>query len=118
MDAEAIMSVSAAVVALTQLVKWAGLPDRRGPFVVLALSALGVAGWGWSEGALDRTRAFGYFVGWIAVATSAAGVFGFTRAAPSAVTSAKDPPPRGAGSSATMRLPPLTSFPPRPSVDD
>lgn len=103
MDGEAIIAVSAAVVALTQLVKWAGLPDSRGPLAVLGLSLLGVAFWSWSRGTFEQARAFEYFAGWIAVSTSAAGVFGFTRAAPAAVTAAKAPPAGGAGASPTEK---------------
>jgi len=32
------------------------------------------------------------FAGWVAVSTSAAGVYGFTRALPSAITSTTNPP--------------------------
>jgi hypothetical protein len=105
MSGEAIISVSAAVVALVQLSKWAGLQDRYGPLAVLGLAALGVVFWGYSEGTFARTVAFQYFAGWIAVATSAAGVFGFTRATTSAVTAAKAPPAGGAGSSPTLKEP-------------
>lgn len=103
MDGEAILSVSAAVVALTQLLKWAGLNDKLGPLVVLALAAVGVAFWGYSVGNFERARAFEYFAGWIAIATSAAGTFGFTRAATSAVTAATAPPAGGAGSNVTEK---------------
>ena len=102
MDGQAIVTVSGAVVALTQLVKWGGLPDRLGPLAVLLLALIGVAFWGYSEGTFERTQAFEYFAGWIAVATSAAGIFGFTRAATSAVTRATAPPSSGAGSSPTV----------------
>jgi hypothetical protein len=102
MDAEAILSVSAAVVTLVQLVKWSGLPDRAGPLAVIVLAALGVSLWGYSIGDYERTKLFGYFVGWLAVATSAAGVFGFTRASKEAVTSTTSPP-SGAGASPTNR---------------
>jgi len=104
MGPEAIMSTSAAVVALVQLVKWAGLPDKAGPLVVLLFSLLGVSFWVWSSaGIFERQMAFQYFAGWITVSTSAAGVFGFTRAATGAVTSAKAPPSGGAGQSATEK---------------
>jgi O-antigen/teichoic acid export membrane protein len=103
MDGQAILTVSAAVVALTQIVKWGGIPDKWGPIAVILLSALGVAFWGYSEGTFERTKAFAYFAGGIAVATSAAGVFGFTRAATSAVVSAMPPPGGGAGSSPTVK---------------
>jgi hypothetical protein len=86
MPSDATVAVSTAVVALTMLVKWAGLKDSYGPLAVLALSAFGVAFWGWSKGVMTQTMAFDYFVGWIAVATSAAGVFGFTRSIPASVT--------------------------------
>lgn len=103
MDGAAIITVSAAVVALTQLIKWAGLSDKMGPLAVLALSLFGVVFWGYSVGTFERARAFEYFAGWIAVSTSAAGVFGFTRAATTAVIAAKAPPGDGAGSSATVK---------------
>ncbi len=101
MNAEAIVSVSAAVVALVQLVKWSGLPDNWGPAAVLLLSLVGVLFWGWSVGDVTRASAFGYFAGWIAVATSAAGVFGFTRASAGAVSRMSGPPSGGAGSNPT-----------------
>jgi O-antigen/teichoic acid export membrane protein len=103
MDGQAIISVSAAVVALVQLLKWAGLRDTWGPVAVLGLALFGVAFWGYSVGTFERTQAFAYFAGWIAVSTSAAGVFGFTRAAPAAVTAAKAPPGGGAGSNVTEK---------------
>jgi hypothetical protein len=103
MNGEAIISVSAAVVALTQLVKWAGLPDKVAPLAVLVLSLLGVAFWGWSTGEFTRAAAFTYFAGWIAVSTSAAGVFGFTRASGDAVSKMTSPPAGGAGQSATVK---------------
>lgn len=103
MDAQAVITVSAAVVALTQLVKWAGLRDSWGPIAVLMLSAVGVLLWGYSVGTFERASLFVYFAGWIAVCTSAAGVFGFTRAATTAVTAAKAPPNDGAGASPTVK---------------
>ncbi len=103
MNAEAIVAVSASVVALTQLVKWAGLKDSFGPLAVLALALLGTVFWGWSTGDVTRASSFGYFAGWIAISTSAAGVFGFTRATATAVTNASAPPQGGAGSSSTVK---------------
>jgi hypothetical protein len=89
MNAEALATIAAAVVALTQLAKWGGLPDHTGPLAVLGFSALGVILWGYStEPAFARAELFTYFSGWIVVATSAAGVFGFTRAGAAAVISA------------------------------
>lgn len=102
MSGEAIISVSAAVVALTQLTKWSGLPDRWGPVAVLVFSAIGVGIWVWAFVALDRTATFSIFAGWIAVATSAAGVFGFTRASAAAVTAVRPPSPSAAGGSPTV----------------
>ena len=106
MNAEAIMIVSTAVVALVQLVKWGGLPDRFGPIAVAVLALVGVGIWvidHWQRG-LPPVFAFDYFAGWILVATSAAGVFGFTRASASAVTKMRgtgDGTIAGAGSSYT-----------------
>lgn len=104
MDAQAVLTVSGAVVALTQLAKWSGIPDKTGPIVVLLLALLGVAFWGYAEGTFERTKAFEYFAGWISVSLSAAGVFGFTRAAAGAVTAAMPPPGGGAGGSPTSKV--------------
>lgn len=104
MEGEAILTVSAAVVACTQLAKWSNMiADRWGALAVLVLSALGVALWGYSVGTFERTQAFAYFGGWIAVATSAAGVFGFTRAGSAAVSSMTQPPAGGAGTQPTVK---------------
>lgn len=92
MNGEAIISVSAAVVALTQLLKWAGLDDSKGPLAVLVASLLGVAFWGWSTGDITRASAFGYFAGWIAVMTSSAGVYGFTRSTGDSLTKMRSGP--------------------------
>lgn len=102
MDGTAIVSVSAAVVALVQFAKWSGIPDRTGPLAVLFLSALGVVLWGWSVGDMARANAFAYFAGWVAVATSAAGVWGFSRASGEVLTKSQSPP-SGAGASPTVK---------------
>ncbi len=103
MHAEAIVSVSAAVLALTQLAKWSNLPDEYGPVSVLGLALIGTAFWGWSQGDFSRATSFGYFAGWIAVATSAAGVYGFSRASGTALTKLAAPPATGAGSEKTTK---------------
>lgn len=103
MNGQAIIAVSASVVALVQLAKWAALPDKWGPAGVLLLSLIGVAFWGWSTGDVTRASAFGYFAGWIAVSTSAAGVYGFSRASGDALTRLSAPPTTGAGSEKTIK---------------
>ncbi len=105
MNGESILTVTGAVVALTQLLKWAIIPDKYGPVSVLGLAALGVIFWGWSTGDVTRASSFGYFSGWVSVALSAAGVYGFTRAASTAVSNMKSPPAGGAGSSLTEKIP-------------
>jgi hypothetical protein len=78
MNGQAILTVSAAVVGLTQLIKLLFGIDRedvRGA-VVLGCSLAGVALWGFSQGDVNRASIFAYFAGWITVSTSAAGVFG------------------------------------------
>lgn len=101
MTAEAIVAVSAAVVALTQLAKWSGLPDRHGAIAVLGLALVGVLFWGWSHDVLARAVAWDFFAGWISVAMSAAGIFGFTRASSEAVVRVTAPPAGGAGGNPT-----------------
>ncbi len=103
MNAEAIVAVSAAVVTLVQLSKWAIVPDKYGPIAVLVLSALGVALWVWSgPEPVTRAAAFGYFAGWLAVSLNAAGIYGFTRASGEALVRMQAPP-GGAGSSPTVK---------------
>lgn len=95
MSAESILTVSAAVLALTQILKWgAVVPDRWGPVAVLALAAAGTILWGVSnEVELTRRLIWPYFAGWVAVATSASGVYGFVRAVrPSDLISTTKPP--------------------------
>ena len=107
MNGEAILTVGAAVVALTQMAKWAmqGKGDAWGPLIVFALSALGVGLWGFSQDTFVRTDTWAYFAGWIAVALSASGVYGFTRAAVTAVTNLNPPPAGGGGSEPTRKTP-------------
>jgi hypothetical protein len=104
MNAEAIMTISAAVVGLTQLLKWMGMSNRYGSVAVMGLSLVGILAWAYSQEVLPaRTELFSYFAAWIAVATSAAGVFGFTRAAHEQLTKTSSPPP-GAGNSPTSSV--------------
>lgn len=104
MTADAIVAISAAVVACTQLTKWAGLRDSWGPLVVIGFSGAGVVVWLFSQNTWPplRTDTWSIFAGWLSVALSSAGVFGFTRAAAGAVTRATVPPADGAGSSPTV----------------
>lgn len=115
MTADAIVAISAAVTALVQLCKWAGLRDSYGPIAVIGFSGFGVLLW--LFGAVvwppARTDTWPIFAGWVAVALSSAGVFGFTRASASAVISAKPPPGGGAGSSPTVDSEPWTVPDPR-----
>lgn len=103
MTPEALIAVSAAVVALTQLAKWSGLPDKYGPIAVLAFALLGVLFWGWSNAALSRALAWNFFAGWIVVATSASGVYGFSRAAVAASVTTIGAPPAGGGAEPTEK---------------
>lgn len=82
MDAQSTITVSAAVVALVQILKWSPMPTTGlvPVLLVFLLSALGVILWALSvEPAFQRALIFPYFAGWIAVATSAAGVFGLAQ---------------------------------------
>lgn len=103
MSAQDVLTVSIAVGILTQFAKWQGVPDGHGPIVVLLLSLIGVAFWGYSVGNFSRATAFLYFTGWLSVALNAAGIFGFTRAGSNAITATKEPP-SGAGASPTVKL--------------
>lgn len=104
MNADAVVAIAAGVVAFVQVCKWAGLPDKVGPLVVMLFSALGVGLWLFSQQAWPpaRTDTWNIASGWISVTLAAAGTFGFTRAAVGAVTRATPPPVDGAGSSDTV----------------
>lgn len=96
------LAISTAVVALVQLSKWGGLPDRFGPLAVMAFSLLGVGLFGFSKGiGFVGPNVWEYFVGFIAVMLQAAGIFGFTRATGTAVSRMR-PPGGGAGDSPTV----------------
>jgi hypothetical protein len=104
MRAEDVVIVAGAVTILTQMVKWGGLPDSKGPWIVCILSLIGVVMWAVSnEPAFDRHLIWPYFAGWVSVSAGSAGVFGFTRALPNAITSTSNPP-SGAAQSPTGKM--------------
>ena len=93
MTGESILTVSAAVVLLVQILKWAGLRAQVAPAAVLGVSLFACLFWGWSMDLLwSRDLAFDFFAGWISVAAAAAGVFGFVRATPETLTAFKPKP--------------------------
>jgi hypothetical protein len=94
MPSETVIAVAGSVTALTQLLKFWGLPDRYGPYVVFGLSFLGVVIWGLSsQDPFTRLQLWQYFAAVINVMVSSAGVFGFARATSAAqVTSARRSP--------------------------
>lgn len=102
MNSESVLTVAAAVVAFTQLLKWSKLvSDARGPVIVILFSLIGTAvHMVATVEAFDRRLVASFFAFFVNVALSAAGSFGFTRALPEAVT-ATSQPPSGAGSNPT-----------------
>ena len=87
MTPEQIMIVTVTVVALTQFIKWAGyVPERAAPIVAAATSLIGVVLFAISAGTFTRATVFSYFAAFVVVMLSAAGVYGYTRAAAGAVT--------------------------------
>lgn len=107
LTAENIAVVAAAVLALTQLLKWGRLvTDERGPLAVLALSLVGVLLFQVSQApdgsVFGRGDIWPIFSAWIVVSLTAAGAFGFTRASADAVTATRSPPP-GAAQNPTVK---------------
>jgi hypothetical protein len=92
-SSDATLAVSAAVVALVELVKWARLVNRRwAPLAVFVASALGVAVWMLSQASVpERTWSFGILSAWINVAVAAAGVYGLARHGAEGVSAARVP---------------------------
>lgn len=81
MDGLAVMRVTVVVVGLMHLLRWSGVSERWAPLLVAVLSALGVALWAVGQGPVNEAVLFSYVSGWVAVATSAAMVWGFNWAA-------------------------------------
>lgn len=104
MSSEAILTVSALTVAICQYLKWSGfISDKRGPIAVLLIALFGVSLWIISfSDQWSRTMVFGLLAAWINVTLAAAGVYGFTRSMPEAISSTSNPP-TGAGASATTK---------------
>jgi hypothetical protein len=90
MDGLAIVRVSAAVVGLMFLLRWAGVSQRCAPLLVAVLAAVGVGVWAYAHGPVGQSEIFDYVGGWIAVATSAATVWGFTWVAAGPARPARD----------------------------
>jgi hypothetical protein len=95
MPSETVIAVAGSVTALTQLLKFWGLPDRYGPYAVFGLAFVGVVIWGLSQPEpFNRLQLWQYFAAVINVMVSAAGVYGFARATSAAqVTSMRRAPP-------------------------
>jgi glucose dehydrogenase len=81
MPSETVIAVAGSVTALTQLLKFWGLPDRYGAAIVMGLSLLGVVIWGASQPEpFNRLQLWQYFAAVVNCMVSAAGVYGFARA--------------------------------------
>jgi glucose dehydrogenase len=81
MPSETVIAVAGSVTALTQLMKFWGVPDRYGPYVVFGLALVGVFVWALSQpDPFNRLNAWQYFAAVVNVMVSAAGVYGFARA--------------------------------------
>lgn len=105
MNTESSVAIGAAVVALTQMVKFFHVPDRWGAAVVVILSVIGVAAWSVSQSVpFDRTQIWPLFTAWVSVATSAAGVWGFARAVNPGDVTATGRPPSGTGQAYTTKI--------------
>lgn len=92
MDATAVLAVSGSIVMLLQVFKAGGVTGRWALIVAAVCSAIGVALWGYSAGTFARATTWDFAAGWIAVFTSAAGVFGVVNGGAEAVTAMKGAP--------------------------
>lgn len=95
MPSGVMVAVAALAFGITQYLKFAGIPDKLGPFVVIGIATLVVALWVAGE-YLDRGflgKPLGYVFDVASVTFTAAGVYGFARSmGPSSVTTARKPP--------------------------
>lgn len=80
-DSEALVTISAAVVALTQLLKVLRLPKTWGVPMVFGVSALGVLLYAYSQVPEPWNRHFVWsaFSAWVVVTTSASGAYGLVK---------------------------------------
>ena len=95
MPSGAMVAVAALAFGITQYLKFSGLPDKWGPFIVVGVATvivlLWVAGEYLENGFLGKP--LGYVFDVASVTFTAAGVYGFARSAgPSSVTTARRPP--------------------------
>lgn len=104
MDAGAAIAIGGLVAALAQVAKWAGLKDVHGPFALIALSTIATTLWVYSKGRYSRELLFDFVTGAANVMLTSAGIFGFTRSMPAAVTDGnRNSMLPGAGQSATQK---------------
>lgn len=110
-NGESIATISVAVVVATQLLKWfRWVNDDHGAWVVIVVAFLAEVLYYVSYAPADqplfvRQALWPFFIGLVDISAAAAGIFGFTRAASSAVTSINKPPP-GPGENVTVQANP------------
>lgn len=102
MTPEATLAISVFVTALTQILKWSGVPDKYGPIAVLFLSFGTVGLWGWDQNMVAQGNVFNLASAAVLTAVGSAGIFGFTRASAGAVTSLAKPPAGGGAEVTTV----------------
>lgn len=92
-SAQDILSIGALVLLLTEIAKFAGLPDRMGLLAAGIFSAMGVGFWTVSNPnlVLDRFIIWPLFAAFVTVLATAAGAFGFVRAARAQQLTTMDP---------------------------
>jgi hypothetical protein len=98
LGAEEVLTIGGVVTVLTQIIKWGmpSLPDSAGLLIVFVCAAIGVGLWGVSnEPTWAYSLVWPYFAAWVTVAATAAGIFGFVRAASAYQVTRTSPPPSG-----------------------
>ena len=95
MSSGVLVAVAALAFGITQYLKFAGIPDKLGPFIVIGIATLVVLLWAAGE-YIERGflgKPLGYVFDVASVTFTAAGVYGFARSiGPSSVTTARKPP--------------------------
>lgn len=110
-DAAAAIAIGGLVTALVQMAKWSGMGDKYGPLAIAASSLGATVLWVYSKGAYDRSLLFDFAAGWANIMLTSAGIFGFTRSLPAAVSEgSRNSVIPGAGQNVTEK-------PPTPPLD-
>ena len=88
-----LISLGGLAVGIVQYLKWAGLPDKWGPFLVVAVAVVLEALWALTSSSFRKELILGYLFDVATITFTAAGIYGYSRSVGSgSVTNLRSPP--------------------------